>query len=121
MRSHRRTVIQPVGECHIIKNMVPKVQRSKLFCCKQRQIDQFRASYMKQMFKSWSARNGKVALLLIGERRDWTKNSASWPANARHKIQKALHYHLFVTQMWSHCMNTIWNRLIIRDSQSKYE
>ena len=52
---------------------------------------------------------------------DWTKNSASWPANARHKIQKALHNNLFVSQMWSHCMNTIWNQPIIRDSQSKYE
>ena len=26
MRSNRRTVIQPVGECHIIKNMFLKVQ-----------------------------------------------------------------------------------------------
>ena len=37
------------------------------------------------------------------------------------KIQKALHTHLFVTQMWWHCMNTIWNRLIIPDNQSKHE
>ena len=37
------------------------------------------------------------------------------------KIQKALHTHLFITQMWSHCMNTIWNQPIISDSQSKYE
>jgi len=37
------------------------------------------------------------------------------------KIQEALHTHLFVTQIWSRCMNTIWNQPIIPDSRRKYE